>query len=142
MLIVTIVNSLVVVTVVMIHYEFLYRLTVLMPKLKTKYRYRIVLGVYGSLLAHGVEIWVFAIAYFVAQKLEGWGHLQGNFDGSFLDCAYYSVTAFTTLGVGDIEPMGPLRFLTGVESLTGLVLITWSASFLFFKMQRYWFSNR
>jgi hypothetical protein len=31
-----------------------------------------------------------------------------------------------------------LRHLTGIEALTGLVLITWSASFLFLEMQRYW----
>jgi hypothetical protein len=28
--------------------------------------------------------------------------------------------------------------LTGVEALTGLILITWSASFLFIEMQKYW----
>jgi hypothetical protein len=28
--------------------------------------------------------------------------------------------------------------LTGLESLTGLVLITWTASFLYYEMQRYW----
>ena len=31
-----------------------------------------------------------------------------------------------------------LRYLTGLESLTGLVLITWSASFLYLEMTRYW----
>lgn len=30
----------------------------------------------------------------------------------------------TTLGFGDIEPIGDLRYLTGIESLSGLVLIT------------------
>lgn len=68
----------------------------------------------------------------------GWGYLSKNFDGSLLDCAYFSFTTFTTLGYGDIEAYGVLRFLTGIEALTGLVLITWSASFLFVEMQRYW----
>ena len=31
-----------------------------------------------------------------------------------------------------------LRYLTGLESLTGLVLITWSASFLYLEIIRYW----
>ena len=48
------------------------------------------------------------------------------------------VVTSTTLGYGDIEPFGILRFLTGIEALAGLVLITWSASFLFVEMQRYW----
>jgi hypothetical protein len=55
-----------------------------------------------------------------------------------MDCVYFSFTVFSTVGFGDIEPTGNLRFLTGIESLTGLVLITWSASFLYFEMQRHW----
>jgi hypothetical protein len=74
-------------------------------------------------------------------KSEAWGTLTGNFDGSILDCVYFSFTTFTTLGFGDIVPIGDLRFLVGIESLTGLVLITWTASFLFLEMQRYWSTN-
>ena len=70
--------------------------------------------------------------------MDDWGHLQGNFDGSLLDCVYYSFTTYTTLGLGDIEPHGDLRYLTGLEALTGLVLITWTASFLYLEMTRYW----
>jgi len=69
---------------------------------------------------------------------EKWGHLSGEFNGSLMDCAYFSFTVYTTLGFGDIQPNGHLRYLTGIESLTGLVLITWTASFLYFEMQRYW----
>jgi hypothetical protein len=31
-----------------------------------------------------------------------------------------------------------VRFLAGMEALSGFVLITWSASFTFLEMQRYW----
>jgi hypothetical protein len=31
-----------------------------------------------------------------------------------------------------------VRILAGMEALVGLVLITWSASFTFLKMQIYW----
>tara|TARA_B100001123_G_C15304036_1_gene1021999 strand:- start:1163 stop:1288 length:126 start_codon:yes stop_codon:yes gene_type:complete len=41
-----------------------------------------------------------------------------------LDYIYFSLTAFTALGFGDVEPIGNLRFLTGIESLTELILIT------------------
>ena len=74
-------------------------------------------------------------------KAEAWGHFKGNFDGSLLDCVYFSFTSYTTLGFGDIVPFGDLRFLTGLESLTGLVLITWTASFLYLEMTRYWDEN-
>jgi uncharacterized membrane protein len=132
------VNSLVVIVAVITHYEFLNRLTLLLPKISIRHRFRIVLGVCGALLAHAVEVWVFAIAYYYMHRASGWGELTGNFDGSLLDCVYFSFTTFTTVGFGDIEPTGSLRFLTGIEALTGLVLITWTASFLFVEMQRYW----
>ncbi|WPC04166.1 potassium channel family protein [Pseudomonas benzenivorans] len=133
-----VVNSLVVVAAVVIHYEFLSRLSVLLPRLKVRHRLRIVLGVCGALVAHAVEVWLFAFVYFFTHRAEGWGRLAGSFDGSLLDCVYFSFTTFTTLGFGDIQPYGELRYLTGIEALTGLVLITWTASFLFVEMQRYW----
>jgi len=71
-------------------------------------------------------------------KDEFWGSIQGNFNGSLLDSLYFSFTNFSTLGFGDIEPFGAIRFLVGMEALVGFVLITWTASFLFYEMQRYW----
>ncbi len=132
------VNCLLVTLVVVIHYEFLYKLAKFQPRFIVKHRFRIVIGVSGALLAHTLEVWVFAFAYYFMNKAEGWGHLEGNFDGSLLDCGYFSFTTFTTLGFGDVQPFGAIRFLTGIESLTGLVLITWTASFLYLEMQRYW----
>jgi len=138
LILVTLINSLLVTLAVIVHYEFLYRVTLYVPKMKIRHRYRIVFGVFGALTAHAIEIWIFAIAYFVLNRTGNWGRLTGNFDGSLLDCSYFSFTVFTTLGFGDIEPLGHLRYLTGIESLTGLVMITWTASFLFFEMQKYW----
>jgi hypothetical protein len=34
--------------------------------------------------------------------------------------------------------VGDLKFLIGLEALTGLMLVTWTASFLFIEMQRFW----
>jgi hypothetical protein len=141
MIYVFLLNSLVVAIAVIVHYEFLYRLTLYIPVMRIRHRYRIVVGVFGALVAHAFEIWIFAIAYYLMNRADGWGSLTGNFDGSLIDCGYFSFTVFTTLGFGDIAPVGNLRYLTGVESLTGLVLITWSASFLFFEMQRHWNSR-
>lgn len=141
MLAVYVVNMLVIGLAVVIHYEFLFRITRLMPILRIRHRFRIVLGVLLALTAHAAEVWIFGMSYYLMNQSEDWGHLQGNFDGSLLDCVYYSFTAYTTLGTGDIEPHGDLRFLSGLESLTGLVLITWTASFLYLEMTRYWDEN-
>ena len=138
MISVFLVNSLIVVCAVILHYEFLFRLTLLLPKMKVRHRFRILFGVVGALIAHALEVWIFAVAYYLMHHAGGWGYLEGNFDGSLMDAVYFSFTIFTTLGFGDIQPHGDLRFLTGIESLTGLVLITWTASFLFVEMQRFW----
>ena len=42
------------------------------------------------------------------------------------------------LGFGDVVPNGPLRLLAGAEALNGLLLIGWSASFLYLEMERWW----
>jgi hypothetical protein len=132
------VNLFVIGLVVMLHYEFLHQTTLMLPKLRMRHRFRIVLGVLLALAAHSLEVWIFAISYYLMHHAEGWGQLEGSFDGSLLDSAYFSFTMYTTLGTGDIVPVGDLRFLTGMESLTGLVLITWTASFLYLEMTRYW----
>ena len=138
MFMVILVNTSIIALAVLIHYEFLYRITTYIPKMKIKHRFRIVFGVFGALLAHTIEIWIFSVAYYYLPQIEGWGTITGEFDGSFMDCVYFSYTTFTTLGVGDIQPHGLIRHLVGIESLAGLLLITWTASFLYFEMQRYW----
>lgn len=75
---------------------------------------------------------------FLLLRLDHYGSLVGHFNGSLLDCVYFSFTTYTTLGIGDIEPHGPLRFLAGLEALTGFLLITWTASFMFVEMSRNW----
>lgn len=135
---VLLVNSSIIALAVLIHYEFLYRISLAIPKMKIKHRFRIVLGVFGALIAHSIEILIFSVAYLLLPQLEGWGYLDGNFDGTLNDSLYFSYTTYTTLGVGDIVPHGAIRHLVGIESLTGLLLITWTASFLYYEMQRYW----
>ena len=48
------------------------------------------------------------------------------------------MVSYTTLGIGDIYPLEGLRLMTGVESLAGLLMITWSASFTYLTMEKYW----
>jgi uncharacterized membrane protein len=138
LLIAAIAFSALVATVVLIHHEVLLRLNSVLGKMGNHHHFRLTAAVFGILAAHALEVWIFAMAYFAMHHAPGWGLLVGNFDGSLLDCVYFSFSTFTTVGYGDIEPFGNLRFLTGIEGLTGLVLVTWSASFLFVEMQRYW----
>ena len=138
MLIVYIINIGLVSIAVMIHYEMLYRMSALIPFLTIKHRFRVIFGVIGALVAHVVEISVFSIGYYLMIRSGNFGTLIGEYTHSFSDCFYYSFVTYTSLGLGDISPTGDIRFTTGLESLTGLVLITWTASFMFIEMQRFW----
>ena len=133
-----IINGLLVSIAVLIHYEILRLLTKVIPCLAIKNRLRIVFGILGSLCAHILEMWLFAFGYYFLIQSGEFGSLKGNFDGSLVDCTYFSFSTYTSLGYGDIEPFGNLRFLAGLEALTGLVLITWTASFLFIEMRKFW----
>ena len=134
-----IINGALIALAVFIHYETLYTLASQVPHLtRVPPRYRVLLGVFAILVAHAIEIWVFAVGYFAMIKL-GLGSLFGMTTADLLsDCVYLSWIAFTTVGFGDVAANGNLRFLPGLEALTGFVLITWSASFLFIEMQKFW----
>jgi len=132
------INSLVIALVILIHYEFLYRMSNAIPKMKIKHRFRIVFGVFGALIAHSLEVILFSLVYYLLPWFKNMGDLTGDFNGSLMDCIYFSYTTYTTLGFGDIQPHGSIRNFVGLESLTGLLLITWTASFLYYEMQRYW----
>ena len=138
MLFATLANIIVVSLAVLIHYECLSLLRKFLPDPSSSPRLRIIAGVVGALAAHSLEIWLFAFVYFLFVTNNFGGTLQGEFDGSLLSCVYFSFTSYTTLGIGDIYPTGSLRFLAGIEGLVGLVLITWTASFLYLEMERIW----
>ncbi len=70
-----------------------------------------------------------------------WGRAGtlGSSDTLSLDAVLYSSSeTFSSLGDGDLVPQGPLRLLSGVEALDGLLLIGWSASFAYVSMERFW----
>ena len=138
MLISYIINTLIVAAAVGIHFEMLNWLSKKVPAMTINNRARVVVALLGAIFAHLVEIWLFAFAYYSIIYYDKMGALEGNFDGSLHDCFYFSITTYTTVGYGDIAPLGDVRFLAGLEALTGLVLITWTASFLFVEMQKFW----
>lgn len=139
----TIALVLVVLTVV-IHYEALRLLSGHLQQLQLPFRVRtrLVIVMLAIFLTHVLEMLLFAAGMYASSKAFGLGALGGAAAGTFRDFVYFSVTNYTTLGVGDIFPRGGLRVITGMESLTGLLMITWSASFTFIYMERFWRLDR
>ena len=123
---------------VAIHYQALVQLTRLAPRTLSGRRGGVLIGVLGAMLAHVAEIGVFATAYGLLISSGRYGGLRGQEGEAVGECFYFSFVSFTTLGFGDLTPFGPIRWLTAAEALTGLVLVTWTASFLFLQMQHSW----
>lgn len=125
----------IVVLCIAIHYEALNLINALNKKFHT-HRTGLIVAMLGLFAAHVVEIWVYAGGYLIAVE---W--LSGSIsvtDPSWFEFVYYSAMVYTTVGFGDIIPTGALRMMTMSEALSGLSLITWSASFAFLEMQRQW----
>lgn len=87
---------------------------------------------------HIVEIGIYAFTYEISVTYLDLGVFQGSLVNDAMSYLYYSGVIYTTLGLGDIEPQGHIRFITAMEALNGILLITWSASFTFLAMGRLW----
>ena len=136
---ITVIATIVTVTLcVIVHYEGLRILTDTLKVPRHHDRARVVLLILCLLVLHVVSIWLFGIAYYVQLNFFDVGALSGMSAPNLFDCVYYSAMSYTTIGFGDIVPLGALRLMTGMEGLTGLVMITWSASYTFLVMLKTW----
>jgi len=133
--IIVVVTAMAVVICVSVHYEGL-RLLSRMPIGGINDRHRIIIMILCIMMLHIVEVWIFGITYYLLLHSPDFGNLSGLAEGSLFDYVYFSATVFSTLGFGDIVPTGPIRFITGTQSIAGLTLITWSASFTFIEMMK------
>lgn len=126
-----------VLTTVTLHYWALAGLSSLLKRWPD-FRGEILLVVMVMFFAHMLEVTLYAWVYLILDRGDTAMSLAGAVDGSFLDHLYFSAACYTSLGLGDLYPLGTLRLIAGVEALNGLILITWSASFAFLVMQRRW----
>ncbi len=122
---------------VLIHYAGLERLSRRIPQMHL-HRQSVVYAIFALIGLHIVEIWIFGLGYAALLHWPATGQMTGTEMTSWLDNVYFSAVVYTTLGLGDIIPRGPIRFMAGIEALTGFLLIAWSASFTYFEMERRW----
>lgn len=48
----------------------------------------------------------------------------------------YSISTYTTLGIGDIYFTGDARIISGIQAIIGLIMIAWSASHIYLKIKK------
>ena len=124
---------------VLLHYEVLRNLNDHLPKVHfVGDRQKVLIALFVSLGSHIVQIALFGLAFFVLHHAFGLGMLGGEFSDKFATYFYFSAETYTSLGFGDIYPAGEIRILAGIEALTGLLMISWSATFSYLEMRRFW----
>ena len=120
------------------HYEVLRALSAYVPRIQIRPRARLLAVLFGTFFGHLLEISFYAMAYYFLKDHFDLGNFGGKFADNFSSYLYFSAETYTTIGLGDIYPLGPLRLITGIEALNGLLLIGWSASFTYLAMQKFW----
>jgi len=122
-----------------VHYEALQICSALLPRLKfVTRRAKVLVAMASAMGSHALQIGMFALAYFLLQDGARLGSLHGAISDAFSGFLYFSTETYTSLGLGDVFPIGDIRLVAGIESLTGLLMISWTASFTYLEMTRYW----
>jgi hypothetical protein len=100
-------------------------------------RWRALVAMAAAFLSHLAHIAFFAVAYWLLHDTP-MGGLRGQFNPGAASFLYFSAETYTSLGFGDVFPVGAIRLIAGLEALTGLMMISWSASFTYLEMSRHW----
>lgn len=140
MMLVVALTCLLVLATTVLHYEVLRSLNIILPRFGIPNRLKLVVVILAAFVAHAAEMTFYGIAFYslVAWLDVGSLNVAGSAKVSLLTTMYFSAETYTSLGFGDITPVGPLRMLVGVEALNGLLLIGWSASFTYICMEKFW----
>ena len=97
--------------------------------------------IFALLALHIVEIWCYGLTYWGLPQMPDAGFVHGQTACRARHAVRCGLSVSHHLqhgGFGDLAPVGAIRLVSGTESLTGLLLITWSASFTYLEMSRLW----
>ena len=134
----TIACLLLVASTIAIHYEVLRYTSNNLAHLRVPPRMRIIIILTAALISHVIHCLIYAFAYLGLERIGGFGSIYGGVKHSVGDAFYFSITSYTTLGIGDLVPIGAMRIISGVEALNGLVMVGWTASMTYLYMEKFW----
>ncbi|MEM9177681.1 MAG: potassium channel family protein [Myxococcota bacterium] len=87
-----------------------------------------------AMLAHLVEIGCLACCWHALLRLEVVELAPNAVD--FADTLYFVGVVYTSVGFGDVVPVGAARHLATVHAVAGLVLVAWTASYTYLEAVR------
>lgn len=121
-----------------VHYEVLRFTSQRVTHLRINPRMRIILILAAALASHLIHAVLYALVYLVLEDVGSFGTIGGERGHDLEDAFYFSITSYTTLGIGDLFPRGELRIISGIEALNGLVMVGWTASMTYIYMEKFW----
>ena len=123
------------------HYETLRLCNDYLPRLHwVPGRAKVLLAMGAAFGSHLAHIAAFAAAYALLHGT-ALGSLRGQFTHPWTGFLYFSAETYTSLGFGDVYPVGEMRLIAGIEALTGLLMIGWTTSFTYLEMRRDWLAR-
>jgi Ion channel len=121
-----------------VHYEVLRTCNEALPRLQwIPGRALVLIATGAAFCSHVIQMALFAGAYWLLHDTT-LGSLHGQAQNTASTFLYFSAETYTSLGFGDVYPIGEMRLIAGIEALTGLLMIGWSASFTYLEMRRHW----
>jgi hypothetical protein len=130
------------VATVLLHYEGLRGLSRLFERASPSPRRLMLLVIAGVFVLHFIEIAMYGGGYWLGIDMLGLGRFSSSLPITQKLFFYFSAETFSSLGLGDVVVLGPLRMMASAEVLNGLILIGWSASFTYLAMQRLWETHK
>lgn len=127
-----------VIATIAIHYEVLRQTSLRLPHINIAPRMRIIVMLMAALTSHMIHVLLYAMTFMGLEAFEGFGTIDGQRGHNLEDMFYFSITSYTTLGIGDLIPTGHLRIISGTEALNGLVMVGWTASMTYLYMEKFW----
>lgn len=105
--------------------RIMHHLNTLIPKFGSLFRTQwktaaIVWSTLAAFLILIIDVWIWAIVYLCIGALD-----------ELEPALYFSLTSFTTLGIGDIILDANWRILSGIQSAIGFFLFGWTTAFIF-----------
>ncbi|MGB5778953.1 ion channel [Allopontixanthobacter sediminis] len=101
------------------------------PKQKKHRHLGLLFTFWGLAILHLIEIALAALLLAYLLSFPENGSLTEGFGSSAADFLYFAGVSFATLGYTQLEAHGAIRLLVMTLSLSGFMLITWSATFIY-----------
>lgn len=105
------------------------------PPGKNPRHLRVLAGSTLVLVSHLVIAGIFAGGMYLA-TVWNLGGLEKDVIDSWMDYYYFALVTISTVGLGDILPAGHMRAISGIAALTGFLMISCTAQYVYQTMSK------